>query len=214
MEQEAILRPIAEQLEFLRLPELSGKWVQVWFKPNFIGTLLRRHSQIVQDQLVKFLTERLPTIPPSLHQPHHFSIPIPIPAGKCPIVELDIEVWENMNINPPICVSGLLPRGRRLDSLVEHALETKLQKLVDADADTKFLLIDMPSHTDSDIAVVSVIRGLGGRFSLLPKVNEIVFARTFGFKSEGYIFFRMWNPRTQGWSDFINAQMERTASQA
>lgn len=59
MQQEAILRPIAQRLESIRLPELSGKWVQIFFQPNFVRRLLHRHSVLVQEELVRFLSAKL-----------------------------------------------------------------------------------------------------------------------------------------------------------
>lgn len=120
-----------------------------------------------------------------------------------------------MTVERPICVSGVLPQGRRLDSQVRRALESKLQKLVDADADIRLLLIDIATHTDSDIAVARVISGLQHEFPLLAKVNEVAFAKTLGFESEGCIFFRVWNPHSQVWSsDHINASIGKSALSA
>jgi hypothetical protein len=73
MEQEAVLRPIAERLESILLPELSNRWVQIFFKPNFLGKLLQKHSVHVQEELVRFLTVTLPTITPREQHTHRFA---------------------------------------------------------------------------------------------------------------------------------------------
>jgi hypothetical protein len=212
MEQESVLRPIAERLEAIRLPELSGRWVQIFFAPNFMGRLLQRHSRLVQEELLGFLNLILPTIAPGEHQVHHFVVPIPLPDGRRPTIEFDVEVWGDMDVKRPICVNGVLPQGRTLDSQVRQALDRKLNKLVEADADIRFLMIDIPTHTDSDISVAKAIGGLQGQFQLLAKVDEVVFAKTFAFESEGCIFFRTWKPQSEVWSSgFINASIEKSA---
>ena len=207
MMEEVLLRPIAERLESLRLPELSGKWVQIFFQPGFVGRLLQKHALLVQEELVRFLTLTLPTIQPREHHVYQFSVPIQLPDGRCPIIELGIEVWDNMDVKKPISVSGVLPQGRRLDSEVRQALENKLEKLVNANADIHFLLIDIPTHTESDISIAEIIEGMREEFPLLAGVDEIIFAKTFGFKAEGCIFFRAWNPKTRVWSETIMASV-------
>jgi len=210
MEQEAVLRPIAERIETIHLPELSGRWVQVHFAANFVGRLLQRHILLVQDELVRFLERTLPSVDPKMHNVHHFEVAIPLPNGKSPIVELDVEVWDGVEVGHQISVTGLLPQGRTLHSQVGSALERKLPKLTSADADVRFLMIDMPTYTDSDIAVVKVICDLEGQFPLLAAVDEVVFAKTFGFETEGFIVFRTWSPRSRVWtSSFINARLDK-----
>ena len=215
MKQEAVLRPIAERLESIRLPELSGKWVQIFVQLKFIGRLVQRHSRLVQEELVRFLSLTLPSITPREYHVHHYALPIPLPDGKRPTIEFDVEVWGDMDVKRPICVSGVLPQGRSLDSQVRQALQNKLQKLVDTDADIRFLLIDISTPTDSDIAVAKAVIRVRAEFPLLSKVDEVVFAKTFGFKNEGFIFFRTWNTQSQVWSsDFINASIEQPAMSA
>jgi hypothetical protein len=116
-----------------------------------------------------------------------------------------------MDVEPRILVGGLLPKDRRLESQVRRALENKLQKLMHVDADIRLLLIDIPTHTDSDIAVARVIGELQHEFPLLARVNEVAFAKTFGFKSEGCIFFRTWNPQLRVWSDTFIATIKQPA---
>lgn len=209
MEQEAILRPIAERLESVRLAALSDKWVQIYFQPNFMSRLLRKNSVLVQDEIVRFLERTLPTIAPRKHHVNRFDIPIPLPNGRRPTIAFEIEVWGSMDVERPISVSGILPHGQRLDTQVTHALETKLQKLVDAVADTRFLMIEIATHTESEIAVAKAIRRVQGKFPLLIKIDQVVFAKTFGFDSEDCIFFRMWNPQSHAWApDVLNARIE------
>jgi len=203
MEQEKLLRPIAERLEAISLPGVSGKWFQLRFKPHFIGRRLRRHLGLVQHALVEWATSTLPTIPARQYFVHTFHVPIPL--QNVPVVEIDVEVWGGMEVMRPICVSGWLPQGRRLDAAVKHALKSKLQKLADAEADVKFLMIDMPTHSDSDIAIANIISDAESEFPLLAKVDEIVFAKTFSFTTEGCIFFRRWNPKARRWSEFLQA---------
>lgn len=211
MEQEAILRPIAERLESIRLTGLSDRWVQIYFQPNFMSKLLRKHSALVEDEIVRFLERTLPTITPREGHVNGFDIPIPLPDGRCPTIAFDIEVWGDMDVKRPISVSGVLPHDQRLESQVKHALQTKLQKLVDAVAEMRFLMIDITTHTESEIAVAKIIRELQGEFRLLARIDQVVFAKTFAFNSEGCVFFRMWNPQSQAWSsDVINANIEKS----
>jgi hypothetical protein len=211
MEQEAILRPLAERIEAIRLPGLSNKWVQIYFQSNFMSRPLRKNSELVQDEIIKFLERTLPTITPNEHHVNSFNIPIPLPNGRHPTITVDVEVWGNMDVKRPISVSGILPQGPRLETQVTHALQTKLQKLVDAVADTRFLMIEIATHTESEIAVAKVIRRIQGEFPLLIKIDQVVFAKAFGFDSEGCIFFRMWNPQSEEWAlNVLNARIEKS----
>ncbi len=211
MEQEAILGPIAERLESIRLTGLSDRWVQIYFQPNFMSRLLRKHFTLVQDELVRFLERTLPTITPREHHVNSFDLPIPLPDGRRPSIAFDVEVWGDMDVKRPISVSGVLPHGQRLESQITHALQTRLQKLVDAVADMRFLMIDIATHTESEVAVAKIIREIQGKFRLLTKIDQVVFAKTFAFNSEGWIFFRMWEPQSQAWSsDFLNASVEKS----
>jgi hypothetical protein len=111
----------------------------------------------------------------------------------------------------PISVSGYLPLGRRLDAVVTRALKKRLQKLVDTEVTLKFLMIELPT-TDSEIRVLEVIREIAGAIpglAPLDSINEIVFAKTFGFESEGSIFFKSWNPRSGRWSEHLHATVEQ-----
>ncbi len=207
MQQEAVLRPIAERLEALRLPGLSGKWVQIHFRTNFIGRKLRKRYALVQDEIVKFLEPKLPTIAPDYQHVTTFDIPIPLPDGRRPTITCDVEVWGDMDVKKPILVSGVLPHDQKLEAQVTHALESKLQKLVDSEADMRFLMIDLPTISHSEIAVARIIRDAQGEFPLLNKIDQVVFAKTFAFDSEGCVFFRAWNPKTQGLSDQLQASV-------
>jgi hypothetical protein len=149
----------------------------------------------------------LPAIPPQFGYVHHFFIPVPLPNGKRPEIGIDVEVWDDMDVQAPIVVSGWLPKGPRLDSQVKQALTNKLEKLTRAEADVRFLMIDIPSHTDSDASVADVIREIKPEFPLLDKIDGVVFAMTFGLKAEGCAFFRLWNARLESSADYLQVNI-------
>jgi hypothetical protein len=70
-------------------------------------------------------------------------------------------------------------------------------------------MIEIATHTESEIAVAKIIREIQGEFRLLPKIDQVVFAKTFAFNSEGCIFFRMWNSQSQAWSSDVLASIEK-----
>lgn len=207
MQQEEVLRPIAECLEAVRLPAADRRWIQIRLQPRFMGRLLHKHQILVRDELSKWATLTLPTIPPRFGLIRHFLIPVPLPNGKRPEIGIDVEVWPDMDVQRPIKVSGWLPQGRRLDSQVKQALTNKLKKLARAEADVRFLMIDLPSHTDSDISVADVIRGIKPEFPLLDEIDGVIFAMTFGLKSEGCAFFRLWNASLEPSADYLQVNI-------
>jgi hypothetical protein len=207
MQQEEVLRPIAECLEAVRLPATDRRWIQIRLQPHFVGRLLQKHQILVRDELTTWAALTLPAIPPQFGLIRHFLIPIPLPNGKRPGIGIDVEVWPDMDVQPRIVVSGWLPQGRRLDSQVKHPLRNKLEKLTRAEADVRFLMIDIPSHTDSDASVADVIREIRPEFPLLDEIDGIVFAMTFGLKAEGYALFRLWNARLEPSSDYLHVSI-------
>jgi hypothetical protein len=205
-EQEKVLRPIAECLESVRLPDhLSDRWFQVYFRPNFIGKGLQKHLAVVLQEVSKWAVRELPGLAPRGHDGYPLRIPISLPSGKALSIQVEVEVWDDMLVGRPISVSGILPGGSRLVTVVRKALENKLPKLAATSANLRFLLIDLPGVADSDNGILKVIRKLAPKFPLLGKIQGLVFAKTFGFREHGVIFFSVWDVATQTWSDHLQA---------
>jgi hypothetical protein len=202
--QEVLLRPIAASLKTISLPpSAADRFFVLLFPSNFMGRQLQRHRALVIRELVTWAEA---TLPRDDHL-YHFDIPTLLPNGTAPAIGLDVKVFGNVKVSPQVSIGGWLPQGERLTNGVKQALRNKLPKLVDAKADRRFLMIDMPTHTDSDISVVNIIRETVSDFPLLLKIDQIVFAKTFGFRFESTIFFRMWNPKLEKWSDYIHASV-------
>jgi len=93
-----------------------------------------------------------------------------------------------------VSVGGYLPSDpQRLRPVVQKVLAEKLPKLIDAAADRRVLLFEVPT-TDSARKVVQTVRDLAGQFTLLAQVDTLVIADTVAFESDQHLTFWVWNP--------------------
>ena len=112
----------------------------------------------------------------------------------------------NVSIGRSISVHGYLPQSQRLVSVVRQALENKLPKLAQANADQRILLIESPTHTESESEIVKVICDVAFDFPLLSKIDDVAFAKTFWFHAHRTaIYFRVWNRPSETWAAFLKA---------
>jgi len=207
-EQEKALKPIAECLESVRLPGVPDRWYQVYFGTNFMGRTLQKHRAAVLDSLRRWALSELPALEPRDYFRYPLTIPVPLPNGKTANIEVGVEVWDNMQVDRQVCVSGILPSGDRLTDAVRRALEKKLPKTAAADAHLRFLLIDQPTPSDSEIGVLRVIRELAPEFPLLQEIQALGFAKTY-LLHESVIYFSLWNVRTGSWSEYLRAEIAK-----
>jgi hypothetical protein len=191
-------------LEGLQLPEVSGKWFQVRFRTNFMGRTLQKHRHIVMQELPAWALRVLPELVPRDHFEYPLNIPISLPTGQTVSIEVGVEVWDNMETQRPIHVSGILPEGNRLEPEVRRALYDKLPKLAEAKADIRILMIERPTRADGDNGVLAAILNVSNDFPLLAKIQGIVFANT-SLLGEKVVFFSIWDVKAAQWSEYIKA---------
>jgi hypothetical protein len=201
------LQPIVECLESVQLARGSDKYFQLSFQTNFMGHTLRKHRSIVMRELPKWAERELPNLEPRDHFVREMSIPITLPDNRKVTINVGVEVWDRVPVRKNIHVSGVLPDGNRLESEVRKALGDKLPKLVHADADEWFLMIEQPRPTDSDNALLRIILRVSPEFPLLHRISAIVFAETY-LLDERVVYFNIWNVQTREWSEHLKATIE------
>jgi hypothetical protein len=205
--QEELLRPIAECLEAeARLHGLNRRF-DLLFRPDFLGNLRRSSRTLVKDGLVSWAVMNLPALGVGTCQ--EFEVPICLPKGKSWKVRARVEVSEHVPPARPVCVSGCLPEDlKRLLPIVQKALNDKLDKLVDAEADQRILLLELRT-LDSERKVIRQIRDMADRFPLLHRVDQIVIAKTFGYQSDNVVFYHAFDVATEKLSEFLKVVVKR-----
>lgn len=202
--QEELLRPIARSLEAeprLSVPRLR---FHLCFYPSFLEGLSRRQRSRVQQGLLSWAVQILPALPVR-GRSYKFDVPIRLTEETVRKIKLDVEVSERVEPMHPVSVGGWLPSdAQRLCPQVRKMLKDKLPKLAAAEADRRFLIIELPT-TDSKWFVVDTVRAIAGDFPLLKQVNWLVVAQTLAFQSEGVVFFHVWDIAAQVWSDHMEA---------
>jgi hypothetical protein len=203
--EEELLRPIAECLEADPNLRVLDRHFELHFYSGSLRKLRKRHRSLVQQELVRWAVETLPALA-ARGEVYKFNIPIPLPKGKALEIGLDVKVSERVDPLRPIAVDGRLPGGsQRLVPVVRKALNDKLQKLVDAEADRRLLLLELPT-TDSGRSLIDTVRDLAATFPLLKRISQIVVAKTLGFHlGEGLVFFHVWDVAAEVWSDYLKA---------
>jgi hypothetical protein len=204
--KENDLQPIAECLERVQLPGVSDRWYQVRFRTNFMGRKLLRHTRIVQEQLPIWALRELPRLEPRDHFEYALRIPIQLPEGKSVCIDVGVEVWDRMQVNRPIHVSGILPNGDRLESEIRRALGDKLPKLAATDAEERLLILDKPTLSDSDNGLLEIILAIFPDFPLLHEIQGIVFATT-ALLGEKIAYFSIWDVGAGDWSEYLKATL-------
>ena len=199
--QEELFRPIAECLEAeAQLHDLNRRF-DLLFRPDFLGNLPRRSRTLVKDGLVSWAVMNLPALGVGTCQ--ELDVTISLPKGKRWKIRIRVEVSERVPHRRPVCVGGCLPGDpKRLLPIIQKALTGKLNKLVDAKADQRILLLELPT-LDSQREVIEEIRGLAVRFPLLCRVDQIVIAKTFGYQLENVVYFHAWDAAAEKWSEFL-----------
>jgi hypothetical protein len=169
-----------------------------------MGRTLQKYRHIVLRELPAWAERELPGLKPRDNFEYSLRIPIPLPSGKNVNVEVGVEVWVRMQVNRPIQVSGILPSGNRLEPEVRRALGEKLPKLAATCADERFLMLDQPTYSDSDIGLLEIIRSVSTDFPLLVEIQGIVFAKTC-LLGEKTVYFSVWDVKAGLWSDYLRA---------
>jgi hypothetical protein len=96
-----------------------------------------------------------------------------------------------------------------LGFIVEEALKTKIPKLVRTPAGKRILLLETEQPGLGDRRIYEEVKKLAPRFPDLAKVDEIWFAHTAGFVSEGWVFFTFWDGRgCVEWLNFGNGVLK------
>jgi len=200
--REELLRPIAQALEAEPRLSAPGRRYDLCFHSGCLGKLRRRDQPLVQQELMAWALSHLPALA-IRRQAYEFQIPIRMANGKLLKMDLDVEVSVRDSTMRPVSVGGALPQGsQRLSPMVRKALNDKLKKLVDAEADQRILMTELPT-TDSERLVVDMVRGIGAEFPLLKKVDGLAVAKTLGFHSEGVVFLHVWDLRAKTWCEHL-----------
>jgi len=205
--QEELLRPLAECLE--AEPRLHGvnRRFDLLFRPDFLGNLPRSSRTLVKDGLVSWAVMNLPALGVGTCQ--EFEVPICLPKGKSRKIRIRVEASERVPPMRPVCVSGCLPEDpKRLLAIVRKALNDKLNKLVDAEADQRILLLELQT-LDSERKVICQIRDMADRFPLLHRVDQIVIAKTFGYQSDNVVFYHAFDMAAEKLSEFLKVVVKR-----
>ena len=90
--------------------------------------------------------------------------------------------------------------------MLRKALQDKLEKLAAAEADHRILLLELPT-LDSDRKVIATIQDLTDGFPLLSRVDRIVVAKTLGYRSEGVVFFYVWDVTAKEYCQYLKASV-------
>jgi hypothetical protein len=208
-EQEKVLQPLAEYLEALELPCGTEKKFWVRFSANFIGKFLNRNRARVLEELAGFIRATFPTLVPRDHPPYSFEVEIPVPNRQpSPTVRLEVEVWERNFGTRPISVNGYIPPLSSLLTMVTQAIEDKFPKLLKAPARLRFLMVELPDLSPSDVAVLEAMCNVRPEPSSWG-IDAVVFARTYGLRTENCVFFSIWQLATQTWSEYLKAEITR-----
>ncbi|HMF75189.1 MAG TPA: site-specific integrase [Bryobacteraceae bacterium] len=190
--KEELLRPVAEALEAEPRLDIPGRRFDFLFFPTSLGKLLGGCLPLVEQKLRDWAVHTLPAKLPC-EQFYEFQVPIPLPNGKTPRVAVDVRVSEREEGFRPVSVRGYLPTDRaRLTPVVQKALRDKLQKLADADAELRVLLLDLPIRSNSPAAVIERIRELADHFPLLERISHIAVANTVAYPEAACVRFWVW----------------------
>lgn len=146
----------------------------------------------------------MPTLEPRDHLEYQLNISVALPGRKTANVSVSVEVWDGIQKQRQIHVSGVLPAGNRLEHGVRRAINDKLPKLVAVSAEERFLILEKPTMADSENSVISLIRKLAPEFPLLKKIQAIVVAKTF-LLSEKTVYFDIWDVATEQWTEHLKA---------
>jgi site-specific recombinase XerD len=199
--QEELLQPIAEALERETQLNLPDRRFELFFLPNFLEKAVSWHRDLVDETLVSWAIETLLHLP--LRCRRLLRVPVPLPSGKVGHVLVVVAVSARAAGMAPVSVTGCLPDDpQRLRPVVRKALADKLPKLADAQAGQRVLLLELPI-TASKWKVMDTVREMADDFPLLARVNRIVAADTFAFRSEGYLVFWVWDLTADDFTEIL-----------
>jgi hypothetical protein len=185
--QEELLRPIAQRLEAEDGLLGAGRHFDITFYPGFIDGLPRRLRQPYADALARWAAGTLPMLQ---LRPEVYRLDVPpLLQGRASATKIDVTVTERMDGIRPVAVGGRLPDDpHRMVPLIRKALRDKLPKLVAAEAESRILLLDLPT-LDSDRQIIEVVREPHGTHPALAQVDFLVTAYTFGFETDHFVRF-------------------------
>jgi len=200
-ENEIDLGPIAERLLAAPALDTPGRAYHLSFYPGFLSKLLRRFRSYVPEELAAWACGALPELP-ARRKPYSFSVPIPVPGGKSPRVQVDVEVSERNESIRPVSVGGFLPdEPQRLRPVLDRAFAGKLPKLAKAAADRRLLILEKRT-TDAESAVLATALAAAESRRAWSKVDWLVVADAFVFETEGIVWLDVWDVKADAWCEF------------
>jgi integrase len=199
--QEKLLQPVVEAMEGEAGLDLPDRRFDLFFHPHFLEKALLRHRDRVCEALLAWACETLPRLPSPCRR--LLRVPVPLPSGKTGQVRVEVAVSARAGRIAPVSVTGYLPEDpRRLHPVVRKALSDKLPKLVEAEADQRVLLLEVPI-TDGPVKVMQTVLELAENFPQLARVNRIAAADTFAFRSHGHLVFWIWDFAGDDWAEIL-----------
>jgi site-specific recombinase XerD len=206
LENEGDLDPIARRLENEPEFDLTGCAYRLLFYPGFLSKLLRRYRDVVLDELLAWALRELPDLEPR-RRPYAFSVPISVPGGKRPRIELLVEVAERNEHVPPITVKGFLPDDpNRLRPVLARALDKKLPKLVQTDADQRMLVLEKRT-LDAETALLQAVLAVAEERRAWAQIDWLVLADAFALETDGALGVQVWDVKGGEWKEFRNIQV-------
>jgi hypothetical protein len=153
--EEIWMGQVAAQVE--SAPELQspGRRLSIIFNRDLFDDLNDRKRGEYTKALIAWLAEQFRCL--SLGS-HRLTTPQLLPNKKP--IEIEVQVDESLDDPRPISVSGMLPEdaAKRAVPQVERALKKKLTKLIDAQADSKVLLVELPTVDTSTSLIIELIK--------------------------------------------------------
>lgn len=187
--QEALLRSIAERIEAEPGLDVPGHRFEIVFHPGFLDGLQRSYATQYSNALAIWATRVLPQLAPRAES-YQLQVP-PLLQGEELGLKIDVTVSERIAGLRPVSVGGMLPADseRRIVPLVRKALEEKLPKLAATAAESRILLLELPTIDTSDSQIIGIIRDSQSSYAELTAVDHIVFARTFNSEADPWAWF-------------------------
>lgn len=207
---EEQFRPIAELLEAQHEAYPKDRWYHIRLKPDFLDGLSRSQGKSFGTDLAQWAKETLPKLQ---IRKELYSFEFLRPDKNQ--ITIEVEVSEQIRGLRGIAVGGYLPSDPdRLSHVVRKALEDKVQKLAEANASERILLLEYPMISDSWNEVIEFVQRIAAEFPRFEMINYVVVAQTYALQSEKILWFYVWDCVQKDWSDYLRVEIQSPAPYA
>lgn len=153
-----------------------------------------------RSRTLQALTEWAQKFPPHLRKNEEFEIQVPVKLPpKERTVRIGVEVFKGSADHPIFGCCGYLWSSSKLVPRITKALEDKLPKLSQAQAERRILMLELVTLAD-DSKVYEAVLAHAKTLPDFLNVDELVFVRNF---FEWGVVFRTWNTMSNKWSVFV-----------